>query len=249
MGRCQVVLQICAILLNIIIKYSMFLTIKKKAIIISFCLIFCVASVIVYFAAIKPTFMPKAEHVIVIDAGHGGKDGGAVGDSVTESELNLKFSQALKKICQSFGYGVVMTRSDMSGLYSPTASNKKKSEMEKRKQIIDDSGADMVVSIHMNSFPSSDARGAQVYYADGSLEGQVLAESVQKTLHEQIGYAKATAKVGDFYILNCTQKPSILVECGFLSNPDEERLLLDEEYMNKFCYNLFCGILRFYSYN
>ncbi len=212
---------------------------------------FVVVSVVVYFTAIRPTVMPKAEHVIVIDAGHGGKDGGAVGKTsgVSESELNLAFSKKLKKICQSFGFDVVLTRSDMEGLYSPTADNKKKSEMEKRRKIIEKSGADLVVSIHMNSFPSSAACGAQVYYADGSVSGQALAESVQNSLYSGIENSKKTAKVGDFYVLNCTDKPSILVECGFLSNPEEEALLQDESYQEKFCYNLFCGILQFYNFN
>ena len=112
-----------------------FIVLNKKWILLFFCFLFVVASVVVYFTAIRPTVMPKAEHVIVIDAGHGGKDGGAVGKTsgVSESELNLAFSKKLKKICQSFGFDVVLTRSDMEGLYSPTADNKKKSEMEKQK--------------------------------------------------------------------------------------------------------------------
>ncbi len=193
--------------------------------------------------------MPKPVHTIVIDAGHGGKDGGAVGKTsdTSESFLNLQYSLTLGKICEEFGFKVIQTRSDMGGLYSPFAANKKRSEMEKRKEIIDKSSPDIVVSIHMNSYPSSEARGSQVYYANDSDTGKLLADSVQKTLFQNIEYSKNTAKVGDFYILNCTKMPAILVECGFLSNPEEESLLLEEEYKQKFCYNLFCGILKFYK--
>ena len=228
----------------------MFLTLKRKWILLVLCVLFVVASIVVYFTAIRPTIVPKATHTIVIDAGHGGKDGGAVGrvSGVSESELNLSFAKKLKRLCQSFGFDVVLTRSDMEGLYSPTAENKKKSEMEKRRKIIEKSGADLVVSIHMNSFPSSQACGAQVYYADGSVSGQALADSVQTSLFKGIENSKRTAKVGDFYVLNCTDKPSILVECGFLSNPNEETLLQDESYQEKFCYILFCGILQFYNF-
>lgn len=210
-----------------------------------------VASVVVYFTAIKPAFMPKAVHTIVIDAGHGGKDGGAVGrqTDATESLLNLQFAQTLEGLCKQFGFRAVMTRSNMEGLYSPLADNKKRSEMEKRKSIILSSNADAVVSIHMNSFPSSSARGAQVYYAAGSVAGQALAQEVSQQLHNNVEHAKLTAKEGDFFVLNCTPAPAILVECGFLSNPEEELLLQNEQYRQKFCYHLFCGILQFFQFS
>ena len=195
--------------------------------------------------------MPKAEHVIVIDAGHGGIDGGAVGKQtgVDESSLNLEYAMTLKKLCSDFGFEVVLTRSDMNGLYDISAGNKKRSEMEKRRQIIANSNADLVVSIHMNSFPLSEARGAQVYYAQGSQQGLSLAQSVQDSLNANIEYAKKVSKAGDFFVLNCTDKPSILVECGFLSNPEEERLLTSEGYRKDFCYNILSGIINYYTFN
>lgn len=224
-----------------------FFVFKKKWLAIMLCTVVLVAGVAVYFTAIRPTVVPKAVHTIVIDAGHGGKDGGAVGDISTESKLNLEFALKMKEIFEQFDFKVVLTRKDMNGLYSPTASNKKRSEMEKRKSIIEKSRADLVISVHMNSFPSSSARGAQVFYGEGSVGGEALAGSVQKRLHENIDYAKATAKVGDYYILNCTKIPSILIECGFLSNVDEETLLNDAGYQQKFCYNVLCGVLMYFN--
>ncbi len=227
-----------------------FLTIKKAhcAVLLIAVIIICVIVGVCY--AVEATSSPKAVHTIVIDAGHGGKDGGAVGKEtdVTESYLNLQYSLVLKNLCEQYGFKVVLTRSDMNGLYSPFASNKKRSEMEKRKQIIENVDPDLVVSIHMNSFPSSQTRGAQVFYADGSESGQVLADKVQLVLNKNVEYAKKTAKVGDYYILNCTENPSILIECGFLSNPEEEALLQDENYMHDFCYNVLCGILLYFSF-
>ena len=231
-----------------LIKYSMkVLTLKKRAIVIGLCVLLCVVGVVVYFTAIRPTFQPKPKYTIVIDAGHGGRDGGAVGSTgVTESELNLAFSLKLKEMCEDYGFKVVLTRKDMNGLYSLFASNKKKSEMQKRQEIIEKAKPDVMVSIHMNSFSASSS-GAQCFYTNGNESGQVLATSVQQALSTEIEHTSATAKVGDFYVLNCTDYPSVLVECGFLSNPDEERKLCDEDYQSNFCRLLLYGILDYFA--
>lgn len=224
---------------------------RKRIILIVLCVLLCVAGVVIYFTAIRPTFQPKPQYTIVIDAGHGGRDGGAVGKTTetTESYLNLQFSLKLKSICEEYGFKVVLTRKDMNGLYSAFASNKKRSEMEKRMEIIESANPDLVVSIHMNSFSNSSARGAQVFYAENFPENEEFAQTVQDALNEKIPNAKKTAKSSDFYVINTTSKPSILVECGFLSNPEEERLLVSEEYQEDFCYVLFYGILSYFSVN
>lgn len=227
------------------------LTLRKRAIVIGLCVLLCVAGVVIYFTAIRPTFQPKPQYTIVIDAGHGGRDGGAVGKTTetTESYLNLQFSLKLKSICEEYGFKVVLTRKDMNGIYSAFASNKKRSEMEKRMEIIESANPDLVVSIHMNSFSNSSARGAQVFYAENFPENEEFAQTVQDALNEKIPNAKKTPKSSDFYVINTTSKPSILVECGFLSNPEEERLLVSEEYQEDFCYVLFYGILSYFSVN
>ena len=136
----------------------------------------------------------------------------------------------------------------MTGLYSPLASNKKRSEMEKRIEIIEKTNPDMVISIHMNSFTSEEVRGSQVFYSEGKESGKALAESVQTSLHKNVEYAKKTAKIGDYYILNCSPSPSILIECGFVSNPEEEKLLLDNDYCQNFCYFVACGIVSYFGF-
>ena len=140
-----------------------------------------------------------------------------------------------------------MTRSDMSGLYSPLASNKKRSEMEKRESIINSSGARCVVSIHMNSFPSSKSRGAQVFYKLGNESGKAFADSVQGQLLKGVEYTRGVSAPGDYYVLNCTDKPAILIECGFLSNAEEEKLLCLSEYRKKFCEVVLQGIIIFFD--
>lgn len=225
------------------------LTIKKKTI-IAFLLCFLALGAFcgAYFP-IKANTSPKPLHTIVIDAGHGGIDGGAEGKTtgVAESDLNLAYAKTLKGLCEDFGIGVVMTRKNENGLYSPTASNKKKSEMEKRKQIIEDSNADLVVSVHMNSFKLSSCSGAQVYYASGNEQGKILAQNVQTSLHNSFKNAKKLPSVGDFFVLNCTSKPGILVEFGFLSNPQEEINLQNKDYMKSMCFSVLGGILEFFK--
>lgn len=221
---------------------------RKRIILIVLCVLLCVAGVTVYFTAIRLTFQPKPLYTIVIDAGHGGRDGGAVGSSgVTESELNLLYAKQLASLCDDFGIGVTMTRSDMNGLYDESASNKKKSEMERRKNIINSSGADIMISIHMNSFPLSSSNGAYVFYAKGNNEGYSLAKSVQTSLCQSFDNARQYVSVGDYFVLNYSTMPSVLVECGFLSNPEEENNLISKEYCEKFCYSLLVGILDYFQ--
>lgn len=224
-----------------------FLTIKKKTIVAVLCVCLILASVI-SVVAIETSSMPKPEYTIVIDAGHGGRDGGAIGSSgVTESELNLKYAKELKSLCEDFGIGVVMTRSDMNGLYDESAPNKKKSEMERRKNIINTSNADLMISIHMNSFPLPSSSGAYVFYANGSDEGYSLAKSVQTSLCQSFDNAREYVSVGDYFVLNYSSIPSVLVECGFLSNPQEETNLKSDDYCQKFCYSLLVGILSYFE--
>ena len=224
-----------------------FFIIKKKMFFVFFIYGVLVVTFCATFFSISTVAVPKTTHTIVIDAGHGGIDGGAEGDltGVLESELNLKYAKTLGKICKEFGFRVVFTRENSAGLYDESEQNKKKSEMQKREKIIRQAKPDLVVSLHMNSFPG-DARGAHVFYAKGSSSGEALAKSVSKVLSEKVEYSHKEAKVGDYYILNCSSCPSILVECGFLSNAEEEILLQKEEYVFDFCYNVFCGIYVYF---
>lgn len=227
---------------------NLFVVLKKKVIVWIVVVLVLVSTVCAVVGA-KKTMSPKSQFTIVVDAGHGGVDGGAVGlqTGITENELNLQFAQTLKRICQEYGWKVVLTRSDLSGLYSPLASNKKRSEMEKRKAIIQKSNADIVVSMHMNSFSDKSVCGANVFYWNGSEQGKVLANSVQEIFFETMNVRNSQAKAGDYYILNCVETPSILVECGFLSNEKEELLLQDKSYQQQMCYAIFCGILRYFK--
>lgn len=225
----------------------LFIIINKKHIAVLCIAVFLIPFLLMLFQT-NSTAIPKPKYSIVIDAGHGGRDGGAVGKSgVPESQLNLDYALTLKDIALELGIGVVLTREDMNGLYDEGASNKKRSEMEKRRQIINGSGADLVVSLHMNSFPLPSCRGAYVFYGKGSESGFTLAKSVQESLCQGVEYARESVSVGDYFVLNYSQIPAVLIECGFVSNEEEEKLLLNKDYRSRFCYSVMVGILKFFE--
>lgn len=201
--------------------------------------------------SVKPINQTTASAIkIVVDAGHGGIDGGVCGinSGIKESELNLDVTKKLQNYLVSAGFGVVLTRNSEAGLYGTAVGNLKKKDMKKRREIILDSNPNLVVSIHMNKFSNSSRRGAQTFYKEGDENGKKLADSIQDSFNEMSDTGrKYTALSGDYYILNCTEIPSVIAECGFLSNPDDEALLLKEEYRSEIAYALFKGIISYLS--
>ena len=181
-------------------------------------------------------------YTIVIDPGHGGWDGGSTGvtTGVTEADLNLKVSKLLKKHLENFGFNVILTRT------SDIALGKNKVEdMAKRKEIIDKYNPTMVVSIHMNSFTDPSESGTQAYYEDGDDVSKLLAESIQSQMNLILPNAREFANHGEYYILECTSIPTCIVECGFLSNPNDEALLNTEDYREKLAYSIYSGIVKY----
>lgn len=226
----------------------MFITLKKRAVFFLLSLVFSLTGLLIFFCRTTKVDSPNTQMSIVIDAGHGGDDGGAVGKSgISESYLNLQYAKELESLCKNAGFKVVMTRTDMNGLYSITASNKKRSEMEKRASIINNCNANLVVSIHMNSFPLTSSKGAQVFFKNGNQSGEALAESIQNRFIEELPSARQNSAVGDYFVLNCTDKPAVLIECGFLSNPEEEASLCNDNYRKKFCEAVIRGIFNFFE--
>ena len=138
-----------------------------------------------------------------------------------------------------------MTRKNLNGLYNAISLNKKKDDMKKRKEIINSARADVVISIHMNSHVLNESKGAQVFYSQNSENSMILAEKIQDIFITSLPNARKEALVGDYYILNCSNIPSVIVECGYLSNPEEEMLLQNEEYMNKICACIFLGVVKY----
>ena len=189
------------------------------------------------------TTLATAEKVIVIDAGHGGADGGVVGATTgtKESDVNLGISKYLMKHFKEAGYNVVLTRSD-AGAVSGGIKYIKREDMRARKNIVESAAPDVLISVHCNSYPVASVKGAQVFYSSGASTGKNIAETVQNYFNEILNERPRTAAVGDYYMLNCSTYPSILCECGFLSNQTEENKLITASYQEKVAYTIFTAV-------
>jgi len=225
----------------------MFRVFRLKTIIwIIFAIIICVASIGIMSISTKS--VPKTTYTIVIDAGHGGRDDGCSGaNGSKESTINLAISRSLKTFLEAMDIKVVMTRSDSNGLYDSNATNYKQSDMQKRIEIIEKANADMVISIHQNSFVDSTQCGAQAFYQEGNDKSKEFAESVQSQLISQLDNARMEANGGDYYILKECGISAVLVECGYLTNPEEESKLTTTEYQNQVAYAIMCGVVKYFD--
>ncbi|MCM1468234.1 MAG: N-acetylmuramoyl-L-alanine amidase [Alistipes sp.] len=192
----------------------------------------------------------KGKYVVVIDPGHGGEDPGKVGiNDALEKEINLAIAKKLEAVLLEAGYEVVLTRTTDDGLYQSTDSNKKVADMKKRCQIIEEAKADIVVSIHQNSFSQESVRGAQVFYYKYSANGQVLADKIQTALRDRVD-EENTRTIKDnstYYMLVHTPCPTVIVECGFLSNRAEAEKLCTDEYQDKIANAIYEGIGEYFK--
>ena len=188
---------------------------------------------------------------VVIDAGHGGEDGGAVSKSgLYEKDLNLQIASRLCEMLKANGVNVVMTRTEDILLYDRTVDyqgRKKALDLAARKKIAEETPGCIFVSIHMNSYPQPQYRGLQVWYSANNPDSLLLAQSIQQTVaaslqsdnNRQVKRANSA-----IYLLHHLHVPAVLVECGFLSNPEEAALLADEEYQQKLTLLLFQAIMK-----
>lgn len=224
--------------------------IVKRSAIIALAVICAVGAMIGICTGVAAASASGSGKVIVIDAGHGGIDAGVRGinTSTKESDINFAISIYLRGYFADAGFTVVMTRKNQGGLYGLATSGFKMRDMKKRKQIIEESGADMVISVHQNFCPIPSRRGGQVFYNGTSDSGKLLAQSIQTSINgmEQ-AVRQSSALTGDYYMLKCTESPSVIVECGFLSNADDEALLISKEYQKSIAYAIFKGAVSYYS--
>ncbi|MCI9174300.1 MAG: N-acetylmuramoyl-L-alanine amidase [Lachnospiraceae bacterium] len=190
----------------------------------------------------------KGEICIVVDAGHGGDDPGKIGvNKEKEKDINLKIARKLQKLLEKEGVKVVMTRIGEGGLYQQSSNNKKVEDMRKRCEIITEAKPVFTVSIHQNSYPEESVKGAQVFYYGQSQEGKKLAEALQKAMVAQLdpqNHRQAKANES-YFLLKKTPSPTVIVECGFLSNSQEAALLATEEYQDKVAEAVKDGILEY----
>ena len=190
--------------------------------------------------------------LVIIDAGHGGDDPGKIGvDGVQEKDLNLKMALALRDLLEQQDVEVLMTREDAGGLYDERTSNKKVQDMRRRCELINREKPACVISIHKNSYHEESIHGAQVFYYKTSKESGELAKILQKELARVVEPTNhRQAKANDtYYLLKKTEAPTVIVECGFLSNWDECAKLQNEEYQAKLVWAIQMGVLKYLNSN
>lgn len=196
----------------------------------------------------RDDFTKMQKYCVVVDAGHGGDDPGKVGtNGAMEKDINLAIAKRLAILLEQSDVKTVLTRKDGNGLYDADADKKKVQDMKRRISIMEESKPDLVVSIHQNSYEEASIRGAQVFYYTASGEGKQLAEILQERLIRGLDKKNhRTAKANDsYYLLKKTSHPIVIVECGFLSNPEEAALLSDPIYQERAAWQIHMGILTY----
>lgn len=208
---------------------------------------------IFYFKSVETMTSPMNGITVLIDPGHGGADAGASEGDAIEKTLNLEIAMLLKNYIEENGGVCYLTRAvdtNTADPNRPKGISQKMSDLKMRKQNIDEFKADIFVSIHMNKFGESKYSGLQVFYDDNLPQNKLLAEAVQNSTKEVVDpqntrTAKATGE--KIYVLKGNKIPSILVECGFLSNPQERENLKNPQYRQKVAWGIYVGIMRFIS--
>lgn len=186
----------------------------------------------------KSSYAPLQGVVIVVDPGHGGKDDGARADGIKEQEINLAISLKLKTALEAQGASVKLTRDGAYDLASDGAANRKREDMKQRVAMINDEKSDLFISVHLNSYPNVAVHGAHAFYQKENASSKAFAQIVQNHFNALTKDEKES-KVGDYYILNNSERPGILVECGFLSNQEDRSKLVSEDYQQQLA-NVLC---------
>ena len=235
----------------------MFIINIKRLIFIELSLIFSIlfASLYAENNTILTTSTPVTGHSIVLDAGHGLPDGGAENNTgLTEEKINLDIVLKLQKLLEASNCTIILTRSDENGIYSTDAKTlreKKVSDLKNRVNIANNLEADIFVSIHLNKIAQSKYFGWQTFYKKNSEEGKNLSLSIQENLNSsiQIENKRQPQTISGKYIIDNVKIPTVIVECGFLSNPTEAKLLEQDSYQEKIAWGIYTGIMDFFSIN
>ena len=214
---------------------------RAKALII---LATILATVSLYPIRAEARTMPVSNKIIVIDAGHGGWDPGMVSGKVEEKDINLSIAKKLQVFLEQGGATVIITRLDDSDL-----AKNKAGDMHARRLIANTSNADIFVSIHQNSYHSSNVKGFQAFYFNESDNSKKLATCIQDSLKEFVNpYNKLSSRANkNYFVLKQTAMPAVLVECGFLTNYNERNQLTSDAYQEKIAWGIYLGIVNYFN--
>lgn len=201
---------------------------------------------------VQTVSLPVSGKTIVLDAGHGLPDQGAESaDGITEASINLEITKKVQSLLEQSGCNVILTRSDENGIYdlnSNTIREKKVSDIKNRVKIGNESSADAFVSIHLNKIPQSQYYGWQTFFKVNNQESEELAKSVQEELNSSIQKEnkREALKITGKYIIEHVEVPITIIECGFLSNPEEKELLQQDEYQDRLAWGIYNGIMDYF---
>lgn len=184
--------------------------------------------------------------IIVLDAGHGGTDSGAKNGKIVEKELNLLLVKKIEKELISRGATVYLTREEDNDLSART-SERKRSDLYNRAEYINTIKPNMYISIHLNATTSSSWKGLQVFYNKNNEENKVIAETITNNLKNNINNIREVKEENKYYMYKYIKYPGVLIEAGFISNPDENYLLRQEEYQNKLIILIADAIEKYYQ--
>ncbi len=202
---------------------------------------------------INTSSIPVSSHTVTIDAGHGIPDEGAQNENgLTEARINLKIALKVQKLLEVSNCTVILTRSDENGIYdidSKTLREMKVSDMKNRVKIGNSSDSDIFISIHLNKIPQNQYYGWQTFYKKNSEEGKKLSNYIQENLNQsiQIENKRVPQTISGKYIIENLEIPTVIVECGFLSNPTEANLLTQNDYQDKIAWGIYCGIMDYFD--
>ena len=190
--------------------------------------------------------LPLSGKIIVIDPGHGGKDPGTTDGNINESNINLSISRYLELELSKMGASVILTRDGDYDLSKPNAKWRKKSDFDNRIKLINNSNADLYLSIHLNYLTDSSYWGAQVFYSDE--KNKEIASSIQKIINDELKNNREEKKIpSKTYMYSKLNRPGVLIECGFLSNEKEKNLLITQEYQQKLAKVITNGVIDVFN--
>lgn len=230
---------------------------KKRILFINFVILlsilFCSNSIYSKKDSISSSSIPVSNHIVILDAGHGLPDGGAISNdgNIIESEINLKVVQKLQNLLEASNCTVILTRSDDYGIYELSSSSikeKKISDMRNRAFIANSSKGEIFVSIHMNKLPQKQYSGWQTFYKNSDEQSKILADSIQKNLNYFIdkNNNRQIKSINNIYLTKNVEIPLVIVECGFLSNIEETKLLNTDSYQDLLAWSIYSGILDYF---
>lgn len=185
--------------------------------------------------------------VIYIDPGHGGVDPGALYKDIYEADINLEISQKLRTVLEQRGAIVYLTRDGNYDLSANNAVNRKRSDLSRRANIINRSMCDLYLSIHLNADSSTTWRGAQVFYDDVNERNIKIAKILQQVLKEDLKTTRDYKLTNDMYLHKRVTRPGVLIEVGFITNPNDRYLLLKEDYQLKVANSITRGIIKYFN--